>query len=190
MVPPKYYTTFQAAKLLGVSLATVVNWTRDGLLAAHRTPGGHRRIAEQDLVAFARAYSLPMPEELADAGSSRRRVLIVDDDPDYLETVSKLLTLKGGYDVEVARSGFGMGVAVQRFRPDAILMDIRMPGLDGFEVTENLKNDRGGRPVPVIACSAFGNEDTQARIESVFDGFIAKPLDYDALLARLEQLLP
>lgn len=189
MSPPKYYTTFQAAGLLGVSLATVVNWTRDGLLAAHRTPGGHRRIAEVDLIAFARAYNIPLPDDVSDTGSSRRRILVVDDDEDYLLTVRQILELKGGFNVELARSGFGAGVAVERFRPDAILMDIRMPGMDGFEVTENLKSMRSGRPVPVIGCSAFANEAVQARIEQVFDGFLSKPLDYDLLLKTLETVL-
>ncbi len=189
MSPPKYYTTFQAAGILGVSLATVVNWTREGLLAAHRTPGGHRRIAEADLLAFARAYNIPVPKEVSDTGAARRRVLVVDDDEDYLGTVRKILELKGGFSVEVARSGFGAGVAVERFRPDAILMDIRMPGMDGFEVTENLKNMRSGRPVPVIGCSAYADEAVRARIDQVFDRFLSKPLDYDLLLETLEVVL-
>ncbi len=189
MSAPKYYTTFQAAGLLGVSLATVVNWTRDGLLAAHRTPGGHRRIAEADLVAFARAYNIPLPDEIADATSVRRRVLVVDDDEDYLDTVRQILELKGGFAVELARSGFGAGVAVERFRPDAILMDIRMPGMDGFEVTENLKRMRSGRPVPVIGCSAYADEADRERIEQVFDRFVSKPVDFDQLLVTLDEVL-
>lgn len=189
MGPPKYYTTFQAAKLLGVSLATVVNWTKEGLLPAHKTPGGHRRIAAPDLLAFARAYNIPVSDELAAPESNRRRVLVVDDDEDYLETVSQVLALKGGFEVEVARSGFTAGVAVERFKPDAILMDIRMPGMDGFEVTANLKSMRAGRPVPVIGCSAYADEATRARIDEVFDAFVAKPLDYDALLETLEAVL-
>jgi len=188
MSPPKYYTTFQAAKLLGVSLATVVNWTRDGMLQAHRTPGGHRRISEPDLIAFARAYKIPLADGLADQVSTKRRVLIVDDDTDYL-TIVKTVLERNDFEVETARSGFGAGVAVERFRPDVILMDIRMPGMDGFEVMEKLEGMRAGRPVPVIGCSGTSDEATRRRIERVFDRFLPKPFDYGTLLSTLDEVL-
>ena len=65
---PTYYTTYQVAKHLGVSLPTVVNWVNSGLLAAHRTPGGHRRIARNDIIAFAREHNYPLSREFLDEG--------------------------------------------------------------------------------------------------------------------------
>ncbi len=182
MSRPKYYTTFQAAKQLGVSLATVVNWINADLLTAHRTVGGHRRIAAEDLAAFARSYNMPIDEELEATHGGPPRVLVVDDDEDLLATVRTMLEQGRGYQVETARSGFAAGLAVARFRPDAILLDIRMPGMDGFEVVKELRAQKPGRGVPVIACTGYADPAMEERIRVEFDGLLEKPIDLDALL--------
>lgn len=180
---PVYYTTYQVAKFLGVSLPTVVNWVNNGLLSAHRTPGGHRRIAHKDIVAFAREHNYPIARDLLDAGEGRTKVLIVDDEKDFSDMVCEYLTLKGDLEVEVADSGFQAGFTVARFKPDLILMDIMMPGMDGFEVHRMLRADPDTRHIPVIACTAYRDEDIDARIKAdKFDGFVEKPLKLDALL--------
>lgn len=189
MSRPKYYTTFQASKQLGVSLATVVNWINAGLLTAHRTVGGHRRIAAEDLAAFARSYNMPLDDELELAHGGPPRVLVVDDDVDLLETVRTMLETGRGYQVETACSGFAAGLAVARFRPDAILLDIRMPGMDGFEVVQQLRRERPGKGVPVIACTAYADPEMQERIGEEFDGLLEKPIDLDALFAAMDQAL-
>ena len=71
----RYFTTHEAGQLLGVSLPTVINWIKAGRLSAHRTPGGHRRIERDTLVAFIRRHGLPMPPELLEE-SSAPRVLV------------------------------------------------------------------------------------------------------------------
>ncbi len=189
MSRPKYYTTFQASKQLGVSLATVVNWINAGLLTAHRTVGGHRRIAAEDLAAFARSYNMPLDDELEEAHGGPPRVLVVDDDADLLETVRTMLEAGRGYQVETACSGFAAGLAVARFRPDAILLDIRMPGMDGFEVVQQLRRERPGKGVPVIACTVYADPEMQERISKEFDGLLEKPIDLDALFASMDQAL-
>ena len=136
---PVYYTTFQVAKFLGVSLPTVVNWVNSGKLDAHRTPGGHRRIARNDIIAFARNHEYPLAGELAESVTGRHKVLVVDDEEDFAEMVRDYLSLKGGFEVEVANAGFQAGLTVARFKPDAILMDIMMPDMDGFEVLRTLR---------------------------------------------------
>lgn len=189
MAKPKYYTTFQASKLLGVSLATVVNWTKAGLLAAHRTPGGHRRIAEEDLVAFAKAYKMPLDPEIVEAhGTGKERILIVDDDEEFLSTARAMLE-SSGCVVETARSGFAAGMAVGKFKPACIILDIRMPGMDGFEVAEMLRRTPPARAIPVIACSAYLDDETRARVAGEFDAFLEKPLDIDGLRATVDAVM-
>lgn len=179
---PVYYTTYQVAKFLGVSLPTVVNWVNSGLLQAHRTPGGHRRIAHNDVVAFARNNDYPIARELLDAGG-QKKVLIVDDEKDFSEMVRDYLALKGELEVEVADSGFQAGFTVARFKPDLILMDIMMPDMDGFEVYRMLRDDPDTRHIPVVACTAYRDPEIDQRIASEqFDGFVEKPLKLDALL--------
>ncbi len=185
---PIYYTTFQVSKLLGVSLPTVVNWVNSGLLEAHRTPGGHRRIARNDLIAFARQYNIPIPEEVLDEPPGRRRVLVVDDERDFSDMVREYLTIRGNYEVEVADSGFAAGFTVARFKPDIILMDIMMPDMDGFEVLRTLREGKDTRHIPVVACTAYRDPEIERRIqEEDFDGFIQKPLELDELLALIQR---
>ena len=190
MKGPVYYTTYQVAKYLGVSLPTVVNWVNSGLLKAHRTPGGHRRIAHNDVIGFARANEYPIARELADASGSRKKVLIVDDEKDFSDLVREYLKVKGEFEVEVADSGFQAGFTVARFKPDLILMDLMMPDMDGFEVHRTLRDDPETRHVPVIACTAYRDPDVDRRIrEERFDGFIEKPLKLDALLELVRDKL-
>lgn len=180
---PVYYTTYQVARFLGVSLPTVVNWVNGGLLTAHRTPGGHRRIAHNDILAFARKNDYPIARELLDRGNGRPKLLIVDDEKDFAEMVSEYLSIRGDFEVEVADSGFHAGFTVARFKPDLILMDIMMPGMDGFEAHRMLRDDPETRHIPVVACTAYHDADMERRlIEAGFDAFVAKPLKLDVLL--------
>ncbi len=191
MSGPTYFTTFQVAKLLGVSPPAVVNWVNSGLLEAHRTPGGHRRIAKTDLVHFARQYSYPLPADFDESGTGRHRVLIVDDEPGFSEMVKEYLAVKGKFEVEVADSGFSAGLTVARFRPHVILMDIMMPDMDGFEVLKMLRSDPDTQYLPVIACTAYQDPTIEARIaDESFDGFVRKPLKLDELASLLASVAP
>jgi excisionase family DNA binding protein len=187
---PVYYTTYQVAKFLGVSLPTVVNWVKGGLLAAHRTPGGHRRIAHKDVVAFARKNDYPIARELLDRGDGRKRVLIVDDEKDFADMVGEYLCMQDDLDVEVADSGFQAGMTVARFKPDLILMDIMMPGMDGFEAHRMLQDDKDTRHIPVVAVTAYHDKAVVQRIQDEdFDGFMQKPVKLDQLLLVVRERL-
>ncbi len=189
---PTYFTTFQVAKFLGVSPPTVVNWVNSGLLVAHRTPGGHRRLRSEDVAMFARAYNYPVPPQLGESSapepSGGRRVMIVDDERDFAQTVADYLQLKGGYEVEVADSGFSAGLTLARFRPTVVLMDILMPDMDGFEVLRMLRQDPEMRHTPVIACTAYRDPamEERARAEG-FDGYLEKPIKFETLLELVEE---
>jgi excisionase family DNA binding protein len=188
---PVYYTTYQVAKQLGVTLPTVVNWVNSGLLHAHRTPGGHRRIAHNDVIAFGRDQNYPISRDLLEAGSARKKkVLVVDDERDFAELVRDYLQGKSELEVEIADSGFQAGFAVARFKPDLILMDLMMPDMDGFEVHRTLREDPDTRHIPVIACTAYRDPDIDRRIRDArFDGLIEKPLKMEALLELIQSRL-
>src|SRR5512146_1875037 len=94
-----FYTTFEAARLLGVSLPTVVNWIKARRLKAHRTPGGHRRIGREDLAAFIVRHGMPMPDELTGALPARRKALVVAGAGPVREGLSRQL-VAAGYAVE------------------------------------------------------------------------------------------
>jgi excisionase family DNA binding protein len=186
---PLYFTTYQVANFLGVSLPTVVNWINNGLLKAHKTPGGHRRIGRNDIVAFARANDYPLAQELL-AASGRRRVLIVDDERDFGELVREYLAVTADMDVRVAMTGFQAGFIVARFKPDVIVMDLMMPDMDGFEVYRMLREDDDTRHIPVIACTGYRDDAVDQRIsEERFDGFLEKPVKLETLKSNIDRVL-
>lgn len=187
---PTYYTTYQVSKILGVSLPTVVNWVNAEKLNAHRTPGGHRRIARSDLIQFADEYNYPLSEDFLRPKTGRSRVLVVDDERDFSEMVREYLSLKGDLEVEVADSGFAAGYTVARFKPDMILMDIMMPDMDGFEVLRMIRSGPDTKHIPILACTAYRDAEVERRIhEEDFDGFVQKPLKLDELLGVVRTTL-
>jgi CheY-like chemotaxis protein len=112
------------------------------------------------------------------------RVLIVDDDPDFLAIAEASLSALGIH-VERAAGGLrGVFLATQE-APDAILCDLRMPGIDGFVVAEALRADPATEHTAIIACT--GRRDLEARAlirSSAFDAVLIKPVDWDEV-ARL-----
>jgi excisionase family DNA binding protein len=158
------FTTFEAAKLCHVSPLSIINWVNAGRLPAFRTPGGHRRIRREDLVRFMRDSGIPLPAELKE-GSGRRRVLVVDDEPNIREVLSEHLSTRANpYEVLTAADGFEAGRLVATFRPDVVLLDLRMPGVDGFQVCRTIKADPGTTSTLVIAMTGYHTPETEARI--------------------------
>jgi excisionase family DNA binding protein len=148
-----YYTTFEAARLLGVSLPTVVNWIKARRIRAHRTPGGHRRISREDLAGFMVTQGIPLPEELAGAAPARRKVLVVAEPGPAREGTTRQLA-QAGFAVEQASTGFAAGAAAARFGPEVVVLHAAAP--DGGETLRALRADRELAAVPVVALGPPG----------------------------------
>jgi len=104
-------------------------------------------------------------------------ILIVDDNPLNMKLLSFLLA-KRGYDVRCAATGEEALELLQKFRPTLILMDMQMPGIDGFELTRRLKADPATRGIVVIAVTAYAMKGDEQRVrEAGCDGYLAKPID-------------
>jgi excisionase family DNA binding protein len=144
----RFYTTFEAAHLLGVSLPTVVNWIKARRLKAHRTPGGHRRIAAEELAVFMVRHGIPVPEELDAAAPERRKALVVAEPGAGREGAARQLAASG-YAVEQAAPGFAAGAAAARFGPDVLVLHAL--AADGGECLRDLRLDRELAEVPVVA---------------------------------------
>ncbi|MFO0585330.1 MAG: helix-turn-helix domain-containing protein [Anaeromyxobacter sp.] len=143
-----YYTTFEAAQVLGVSLPTVVNWIKARRIKAHRTPGGHRRIAREDLAGFMLRQGIPLPAELSDAVPARRKVLVIAEGGPAREGTTRQLA-QAGFAVEQVSPGFAAGAAAARFGPEAIVL--HAGSQDGGDTLRGLKSDRELAAVPVVA---------------------------------------
>ena len=118
--------------------------------------------------------------------STKGSVLIIDDNPDNLRLLTEVLTEKG-YKVRPAPSGSLALKSVRSTLPDLVLLDVKMPGMDGYEVCRRLKADKKTRDVPVIFISAM------AEVADKIKGFgvggvdyITKPFQHEEVLARVE----
>ncbi len=183
------FTTFETAKLCQVSPLSIINWVNAGRLPAFRTPGGHRRIRREDLVRFMRDSGIPLPEELRE-GSGRPRVLVVDDDEVIRDTIAEYLTGRPKpYEVMTARDGFEAGRLVATFRPNVVLLDLRMPGMDGFQVCRTIKADPETSSTAVIAMTGYHNAETEAKIlECGAMRCFAKPVEPSHLAGVIDAL--
>jgi twitching motility two-component system response regulator PilH len=114
-----------------------------------------------------------------------RKILIVDDSPTERHVLNEML-VAAGYDVIASDSGDDAIRVAKRERPDAILMDIVMPGLNGFQATRQLTQDNSTRHIPVIICTTK-NQETD-RIWGMKQGakdYVMKPIDEAELLQKI-----
>lgn len=121
--------------------------------------------------------------------AGKERILVVDDDPAMLDYVASVLG-SAGYTVERAADGAtGLSKAFAS-RPDVVVLDILMPGMDGLTVCDRLKFDPRTRDVPIIFLSARGDDDTAA-LASVLEAyaFIEKPFAPEELLGEVRNCL-
>ena len=180
----RFYTTFEAAHVLGVSLPTVVNWIKARRLKAHRTPGGHRRIAREELASFMSRHGMPMPVELADAVDARRKALVVGEAGTALDHVVRQLQ-EAGIVAQPAGPGFAAGLAAARLSPDVVvLVD---PPADGGETLAGIRCDVGLAAIPVVAAARA--EHAQPLRALGCDLVLASPIPDGAIAAAAFQVV-
>jgi CheY-like chemotaxis protein len=117
------------------------------------------------------------------------RVLCVDDNRDAADTLGVLLELVG-FEARVCYDGASALVVADRFRPDAAILDLSMPGMDGIEVGRQLRARPWARALPLVALTALGGEDARKRTaEAGFDLHLTKPVDPDRLATVLADIV-
>ena len=180
----KAFTTFEAARICHVTHHSIKNWIKQGLIHASRTPGGHYRILEEDLDRFREQYDM-FPKE---KGKSRRRVMVVDDDPDALAMMETILSNEG-YELIKVSNATEVGLRAAQMTPDLILLDYLMPEVNGFEVSKALRANEYTRNIPIIAVTCLTKESDIERIfECGADEYLAKPFKVDQLLEKVNEL--
>lgn len=121
--------------------------------------------------------------------SERPKILVVDDHPSSRMTAVALLSVEG-YDVLEAENGAAALACVSKTQPDLILLDVMMPGMDGYEVCRRLKQDEHTRLIPVVFVTALNDRRARLRgIEEGGDDFLSKPFDQLELSARVRSLI-
>jgi CheY-like chemotaxis protein len=115
----------------------------------------------------------------------QRRILIVDDNKDSADSLALLLEITGN-QTYMAHDGLEAVEAIEKHRPEVVLLDIGLPKLDGHEVCRRVREQPWGKDIVVIALTGWGQEDDRRKSEEAgFNGHLVKPVDYDKLLKLL-----
>jgi two-component system, OmpR family, alkaline phosphatase synthesis response regulator PhoP len=119
----------------------------------------------------------------------KSKILVIDDEPDIVDTVSFMLQARN-FDVITASNGLEGLAKVRSEHPDLALLDIMMPGMDGYDVCIKLKKDKDTMNMPVIMLTARGENDAVIRAhKSGADDYIVKPFNLPTLISKLNKLL-
>ena len=119
-----------------------------------------------------------------------KRILVVEDEEDNRRIMNDMLTA-AGYEVIMATTGEEGVAMAEAHLPDLILMDIRLPDIDGYEATRRIKANPALRRIPIIAVTSYAlsGEDVKAR-EAGCDAYFSKPFRPRALVAKVRELVP
>ena len=178
-------TTGDAARHCHVSSETVANWIRSGKLKAYMTPGQHRRIHVGDFRTFLRAHDMP---PFGEDYPGRRKVLVVDDDPDIVRLITKFLSGNDEYELGTASGGFEAGIQVAKFRPDLVILDLMIPDIDGFKVCREIKSNPDTRHIMVLVVTGYAEEENiQKALQHGADYCMKKPLNLNELKEKIDE---
>jgi excisionase family DNA binding protein len=181
------FTTGEAAKICKVSQQTIIRCFDNGQLKGFRVPGSRfRRIPREALYKFMKDNGIP-----TDAlESGKRKVLLVDDDGELVELMTKVLEDDGRFEVRVAGTGFDAGMMVKEYRPDLIVLDVMLPDINGKEVCHRVRSDASLEDVRILCISGMIEEDKVQELRlSGADDFLHKPFDIEELIDRMCTLL-
>jgi two-component system, OmpR family, response regulator len=181
------FTTGEAAKICKVSQQTIIRCFDNGTLKGFRVPGSRfRRIPREQLYSFMKDNGIP-----TDAlESSKRKVLIVDDDEELVELLSDVFAKDGRFEIRTANNGFAAGMLVKEFRPELVVLDVMLPDINGKEVCQRVRSDESLESVKIICISGMVEQDKVAELrEAGANDFMHKPFNVDRLLDRACDLL-
>lgn len=181
------FTTGEVAHICNISQQTVIRCFDKGSLRGFRVPGSKfRRIPREALLTFMRENSIP--RDRIDSG--RRKILLVDDDAGIIRMFEDLLGVDKRFELRSARSGFEAGTLTEQFRPDLILLDFKLPDLNGNVVCRLVRSNPAYEHIRIIMVSGAADPDEVEMLRSAgADDFIAKPFKWDVMRRRIEELL-
>ncbi len=181
------FTTGEAAEICKVSQQTIIRCFDSGRLTGFRVPGSRfRRIPRKDLLQFMKSNDIP-----TDAlESTKRRVLVVDDDEQIIELFLDVLSRDDRFEVKSARTGYDAGMMTEQFRPHIVLLDYMLPDINGNLVCDRIRSNPELAGTKIIVISGVVNQDEiDTLLRSGADDFVKKPFNIEKLIERMSEML-
>jgi len=190
----------EVARKAGVLTSTVRYYTDMGLLSAGgETRGGHRLYDEDATlnaihkIQFLNKQGMTIEQikhDLADS-AGKKKILVIDDEPEVGELVSGLVKNSFPFiDVKIVYNGFSAGRILGEYLPDMIILDIMLPGVNGFEVCRQIRDSELQRNVKILAITGYDSPENKEKILACgASDFLAKPMDLKVLKSKIISLL-
>lgn len=173
----------EVAKILMVSPITVRQWAQKDKLKAYTTAGGHRRFDLKDVEEFAHKNNVKTPT------TNQLKVLIIDDDESYLKLIGHMIDsiqTDKKILIDTATNGFDGGLKVQAFKPDILLLDLKMQRMNGFEVCKQVKASPETTHIRILTMTGFANQESTEKILQLgAEACLTKPIKLDVLIKHL-----
>ncbi|AEJ62318.1 response regulator receiver protein [Spirochaeta thermophila DSM 6578] len=185
------FSALEVANICGVVNQTAINWIKQGHLKGFTTPGGHYRVYLEDLLHFLEKRGMKIPlelQELADLNAGS--ILIIDDDRQLNNLLRRYLEKQfPGYTILQAFDGFEAGMLLARERPDLVLLDLDLPGINGHELCRRIKEESAwGAPVVFAITGLEGDGEKQQILLEGADAFFRKPFEFEALASEIRKV--
>ena len=187
MKKSKFMKTSDAAIYLGVSRSSITNWIRNGELEAASTPGGHYLFSKEQLDAFASERGMILDNNAKHGGIYR--ILVIDDDPAFREFAKEALDVYTGYELKEAEDGMQGALLVGTWQPDLVIVDLRMPNMNGVDFCNFLKKDSATEDVKIIIASAYLSGEVREEVEKLgVDSIMDKPVRLGTFIATVGKM--
>lgn len=179
-------TTGDVARICNVAPRTVSKWFDSGQLKGYRIPGSKdRRIPLGELLRFMKANS--MPTEALSMG--KIRLLVVDGSEHPAFALLDALTARGSYEVQVARSSFEVGAAVQKMAPHVVLINLLTNGVDAHSICRSIRSNEDFTGVKIIAlANQLSSQESAALLQKGFDAYVSNPADAGEVIRKIEEV--
>lgn len=187
----KSLTTKNIAEYCQVTQRTAVQWINEGKLKFFRTPGKHIRVYHKDFLEFLKKYNMPAPEEWAAPFNTngKKKILIVDDDKGVVGSIQRFLKRENRYDLEVAYDGFEAGQKFITHKPDLVILDLRMPRVDGYKLCSAIRNNPENKNIKILVVSGLVEaKDKDMIMKLGADDYLVKPFDNKELKTKIVNL--
>ncbi|MCG3205966.1 MAG: Sensor histidine kinase RcsC [Elusimicrobia bacterium] len=189
----------EMAQKAEVLVSTIRYYTDIGLIkAAMTTEGGHRLYEELPTMErlnkikkmVAKGMTLPEIQTHIEEEVTTKKILVVDDEPEIVDFIRELMVDAVPHQFETASDGFTAGHMIHNFAPDIVILDLLLPGVDGFQVCRMIREDPETKNTKILAVTGYDSAEIRNKIiESGADDYLGKPLDYAQTLDKICKLL-